>query len=37
VVAKAQSSAMNRCVAACQQHQGKRCDHWCEGRTAGRQ
>jgi hypothetical protein len=38
VVAKAQmSSAMNRCVAACQKHNGKRCEHWCEGRTAGHQ
>jgi hypothetical protein len=37
VVAKAQNSAMDRCVAACKQQHGKRCDHWCEGRTAGRQ
>ena len=38
VVAKAEmSSAMNKCVAACQKHSGKRCEHWCEGRTAGRQ
>jgi hypothetical protein len=38
VVAKAQmSAAMNRCVAACQKHNGKRCERWCEGRTAGHQ
>jgi hypothetical protein len=38
VVAKAQmSAAMNKCVAACQQHNGKRCEHWCEGRTARHQ
>jgi len=36
VVAKAQTSAMDRCLAACKQANGKRCDRNCERTRANR-
>jgi hypothetical protein len=36
VVAKAQTSAMDKCLAACKQANGKRCDRNCERSRANR-
>lgn len=36
VVAKAQNSAMDRCVAYCQKQGGKRCQSYCEEKAANR-
>jgi hypothetical protein len=36
VVATAQTSAMDKCIAACKQANGKRCERYCERSRANR-